>query len=112
MLDNSLLYEKKLNKNNKSELNHYLKAENIKYSLNELINFNKEKHYIKYTIKIIETPCYEEIRNLRKTKGIISIRLSGKTIKAEICNTIECKEILLANIAKFDIKNLRTEAKY
>src|SRR6056297_287348 len=110
MLDNSLIYEKSLNKNNKSELDHYLKAENIRHSLKELINFSKEKHYIKYTIKIIETPDYEEIRNLRKTKGIISIRLSGKTIRAEICNTKECKEILLSNIAKFDIKNLRTEA--
>ncbi len=110
MLDNSLIYEKSLNKNNKSELDHYLKAENIKHSLKELINFSKEKHYIKYTIKIIGTPDYEEIRNLRKTRGIISIRLSGKTIKAEICNTKECKEILIGNLAKFDILKLKAEA--
>ena len=110
MLDNSLIYEKNLNKNSKSEIEHYLKAENIKYSLKELMNLNKEKYYIKYTMKIIETPDYEEIRNLRKTKGVISIRLYGKTIKAEICNTKEWKEILMSNLAKFDIKNLRTEA--
>jgi len=67
MLDNSLLYEKSLNKKNESELDHLLKAENIKYSLKELMNLNKEKYYIKYTMKIIETPDYEEIRNLRKT---------------------------------------------
>ena len=88
MLDNSLIYEKNLNKNSKSEIEHYLKAENIKYSLKELINFRK-KNYIKYTIKTIETPDYEEIRNLKKIKGIISIRLYEKTIKAEICNTKE-----------------------
>lgn len=109
MLDNSLIYEKSLNKNNESELDHFLKAENIKHSLKELINLNKERHYIKYTIKIIEAPDYEEIKKLKKAKGIISIRLSGKTIKAEICNTKECKEILITNIAKFDIKNLKTE---
>jgi len=67
MLDNSLIYEKNLNKNSKSEIEHYLKAENIKYSLKELMNLNKEKYYIKYTMKIIETPDYEEIRTLRKT---------------------------------------------
>jgi len=89
MLDNSLIYEKNLNKNNISELDHFLKAENIKYSLKELINFRKEKNYIKYTIKTIETPDYEEIINLKKIKGIISIRLYEKTIKAEICNTKE-----------------------
>ncbi len=110
MLDNSLLYEKSLNKKNESELDHLLKAENIKYSLKELINFSKEKNYIKYTIKIIETPDYEELRTLKRTKGILSIRLSGKTIKAEICNTKECKEILIGNLAKFDILKLKAEA--
>ena len=110
MLDNSLLYEKSLNKKDKSELDHLLKAEKIKYSLKELINFSKEKNYIKYTIKIIETPDYEELRTLKRTKGILSIRLSGKTIKAEICNTKECKELLITRIAKFDISKLKAEA--
>jgi hypothetical protein len=110
MLDNSLIYEKSINRNGNSELDHFLKAENIKHSLKELINLSKEKHYIKYTIRIIETPDYEEIRNLRRTRGILSIRLSGKTIKAEICNTRECKELLISRIAKFDISKLKAEA--
>jgi len=42
MLDNSLLYEKSLKRKNNSEIDYYLKAENIKYSLNELINLSKK----------------------------------------------------------------------
>ena len=41
MLDNSLLYEKSLERK-KSEIDYYLKAENIKYSLKELINLSKK----------------------------------------------------------------------
>ena len=43
MLDNSLIYEKSLNKANASELDYLLKGENIKYSLKEFLNLKKEK---------------------------------------------------------------------
>ncbi len=51
MLDNSLIYEKSLIKENISDIEYFIKGENIKYSLEELINFSNER-FIRNAVKL------------------------------------------------------------
>lgn len=50
MLDYSLMYDKFINKTNSSDLDYYLKGENIKYPFKEFLNLSREK-LIKNIIK-------------------------------------------------------------